>query len=94
MMMNDQEALRIHMGQATSGLTALFKHSLKSVGEQEGVALINDLGCGRAELLFKTKFSLTDVTVSGAIIYADGREVPFLNATMAAPLPASRDSVH
>jgi single-stranded DNA-binding protein len=48
----------------TSGLTALFGHSLKSVGENEGAALINDLGCGRVELLFKIKSSLTDVTVS------------------------------
>lgn len=93
-MSNDQEALCTYMNQATSGLTALFGHALKSVGEQEGAALINDLGCGRADLLFKTKFSLAHIVVSGLIVYADGREIPFLETTIAAPLPVDRDSVH
>jgi hypothetical protein len=83
MMMNDQEALCAYMSQATGGLMALFGHSLKAIGKEAGMALVDELEAGRVDLHFKAKVDSLNVVISATLIYPDGREVPIFEDTAA-----------
>lgn len=84
-MINTVEDKEAHLNAFARGVARLIAYSCSAMSEQEGMALVKDLECGRVELLFKTRMSPIQTTYSGYLVYPDGREVPCFEDKSTAP---------